>query len=467
MEVGLESIAATRELAKRVVETRYEDFSSEVVEYSKKLFLSCVGAILAGSISPAGKVLTKYVKDAGGVAEAGVAGGKFRTTALDAALANGTFAHATELEDDSFPEGTFTHNVIPTALALGEKLKLPGSDILEAFVVGYEVESRTALACLAAKARGFASHGVYGTLGAAAVAAKLLKLDVEQTVNAISVATSHASGLLRQVGTGCHFIEAGLAARNGIASALLAKAGLTGNPRIVEMEKGFCDAFAGKGEYDLTGMVRDFGRPFRVMAVGIKKYPCCYEQQRVIDGVFDLIKENGFSLGDVASIDVEVNGFFAEIMRYPDPTTAEEARFSVHHSIAAVFLDKKVFMEAYTDERALDPQFREARKLVNLIPHPEWEWGPQRGVNILTFRLKDGRTFKIVCERAKGDPPQYLNTAEVVAKYESCARFVIGGTHLKKVADVVLELDKAKDIRTLMANLTFPASSETTETGGF
>ncbi len=455
----MEKMGATEELAKRVVEAKFEDIPSETMEYSKKLFLSCLGAIIGGCILPAGKILIKHTKEVGGIPEAGVVGAGFRTWAPNAALANGTFAHATELEDDSHPEGTFTCNVIPVALALGQKLGLSGKDVLEGFIVGYEVEARTALACLTAKRRGYMLAGTHGTIGSAATAAKMLGLDVGQTTMALSIAASQLTGLRRQAGTGCHFLEAGLAARNGLVAALLAKEGLTANPRIMEIKAGFCDAVAGEGEHDIEGVMKEFGKPFRVMTVGIKKYPCCYEEHRIIDGVLELVKGCDISYDDVESVEVEVNAFFPEAVQCAEPATGEEARFSVHHSIAAALLERRVFLEAYTDEKVVNWKFKEARKKVSVIVHPEWEWGSQRGINIVTVRLKDGRRFRREIEKARGVPPLYLATDEVMAKYRDCAQLVLSPKQVEQVASLASELDKMKDIGELMNIVTFPGKA--------
>ena len=260
----------TREIAEWLFLTRYADFSPELIDYTKALALSHLGMTVARAYMPFGKIVIKYVNDYGCPEEAGVVGGGVRTLAEYAALANGSLSHTTELEDDSFPDGLYSCGSWPTVFALGERLKRSGKDVIEAFVLGYEVASRIGVASENAIADGYLNAAGCLTIGSAAMAAKLLKLDVDRTTMALSLAASQAAGIARQTGTGAHLIEAGFAGRNGICAATLAKLGFTGSPTILEGRDGFKDLWTGQPDFDLP-----LGQGFRVLEIGIKKYPCC------------------------------------------------------------------------------------------------------------------------------------------------------------------------------------------------
>lgn len=439
----------TQETAQFILSTSFENIPEETVDYSKKLALSYLGAALAGSTLATGKKITVYVKAKGGIPEASLAGIGFKALVEDVALANGSFAHATELEDDSLPEACYAWNVWPVVFALGEKLKVSGKKIIEAFAIGYEVQARFALACLSAVEKGFLAAAVMGNLGSAASAAKMLNLDIKQTCMALSFNASQAMGLLRQTGTDAHLVECGFAARNGITAALLAKEGVTANPNILEDKLGFCFAVSGPGGYDLTNVVKKDEEPFRVMAIGIKKYPSCYLEQRIIDGVFDLMKEGQFSHRDVESVTVEVDPVFAEVVKYSDPATPEEGRFSVSYSIASALLDQKVSLDTYTTDKLGDPRNKEVRDKVKVIVHPEWPRGWNPVPSLLSIKLKDGRELKKTCEKAKGDPGLYLTWDEVMDKYRMCAKLALPQDKIEHVADLVSRLDKLEDITPL------------------
>lgn len=125
-----------------------------------------------------------------GGSEAGVFGAGFRTSAEYTALANGTASHSTELEDDTFPEGVYSVGIFPGVFALGEKLHVSEKEVIEAFVIAWDIAAKLSLPLVQMLTR----HGMrpaFTTIGVAASSAKMLKLDVEKTIMAVSVAASH------------------------------------------------------------------------------------------------------------------------------------------------------------------------------------------------------------------------------------------------------------------------------------
>ena len=446
----------TKAIAEWVHNMGYERFSSDVVNYTKTLALSHIGMTVAGSAMPFGKIVIRYIKEYRCPGEAGVISGNFRTLAEYAALANGSLAHTTELEDDSFPDGLYSCGAWPTVLALGEKLKLSGKDVIEAFILGYEVASRIGMASQKAIVDGYLNAAGCLTIGSAAMAAKLLKLSVEETTWALSLAASQANGIARQTGTGAHLIEAGFAGRNGICAAVLARLGFTGNPTVLEGCGGFMDLWTGQPDFDLP-----LGDGFRVMEVGIKKYPCCYLQQRNIDGVLDMIAEHNISWDDVESVEHEINHTVSLYLKYSQPETGEDSRFSLEHSTAACFLDRQVFLPSYTDEKARDPKFKRARQKVKVTVHPEWEGGYFTFDSPVTIRLKNGTEYKKLCIDTRGDPSRRLGPDEVMRKYLDCIDFAGGFPKglAEKAAEMTLALDRVPDVSELMSIFTFPGGA--------
>ncbi|MBI4192214.1 MAG: MmgE/PrpD family protein [Betaproteobacteria bacterium] len=444
----------TREIAEFVCKTGYKDLPSEVVNYSKILALSHLGVNIAGSAMDFGRKVTLYVKGKGGHPEVGVFGAGFRTCVDYAALANGNSAHATELEDDSFPEAMYSCGHWPTVFAMGEKLKLSGRDVIEALVIGYEVAAKLGLAFLTAVGKGRASYAALSAIGNAAAAAKMLRLNVKQTTSALSIAASQATGLRRQGGTGAHLVEAGFTGRNGICAAELAALGYTGSPTILEGKDGFGDMWSDCPEFDLP-----LGDGYRLMRVGIKKYSSCYGTQRNIDGVLDLIAEHNIAWDDVASIEHGINYTASHSLKYDQPETAEETRFSFAHCSVACFFDKKVFLPSFTTDKARNPRWREARKKVKVTVHPEWPDGYFDCFDSpVTITTKDGKSYTKLCHSARGDPDQRFGTDDVMKKYLDCMDFAGTFSHARvtQIAEMTLGLDKVEDVSALTTFLTFP-----------
>jgi len=379
-------------------------------------------------------------------------------TALFAALANGTFAHATEYEDDSLPESISSYTALPPVFALGEKLKASGKDVIEAFVVGNEVQSRIGIACLEARRYGYLNLSLAGTLGVAAAAAKMLKLDVHRTMMALSLAASQASGIVRQSGTMAHYFEMGVAGRNGLGAALLAAEGFTGSPEILEAPRGFFDLVTCGRVAAPEEIVNNWGKPFRVMQVGIKKYPCCYHMQRILESAVNLKEEHTFSVKDIERIEVEVNPMLPQVIQYPEPKNAEEAQFSLPHGVATALLEKKVSPRSFSDEKVQDRAFQELRQKVKTIVHEEWPWATAGWNPIVTIVLKDGRRLGKELAHAKGQPPDLLPIEEVIQKYKTCTEKVLAGEKIDESIRLTLALDKLENIGQLMDTVSFRAA---------
>ncbi len=452
-------VKTTRGIAEFICSTGYEDFGPELVEYTKRLGLCNLGMSIAGAVMDQGLMMVEYVKGQKAAPEAGVLGTAIKTSVEYAALANGTLVHATELEDVSFPEGQYTCTVFPGVFSLGEKLKLSGKSVLEGLILGHEVSAKLALACIRAAERGWLNGAVWSSLGMAAAAAKMLRLNVDETVMALSLAASQAGGIARQTGTGAHLFEAGAAARNGICAAYLAKCGFTGNPAILEGPSGLCELVSGEVEFDLSDASR-------TMEIGMKKYPCCYLMHRNIDGVFDLIKEHGLKWDDVDSVEVGINHTVSLYLKYAEPGTGEDARFSIPHVVAAGFLDGEVFLPTFTDEKVRDPRFKEARKKVKVVVHPEWPHGYFAYKSPLTIRLKNGSVCEKICVSAKGDPCMRLSDDEIMKKYMDCITYAgtLPQERAERVAAMALAMEEISDISALTDLLMLPEeqSAQTT-----
>lgn len=242
-------MTVTEKLARFVVDTNLDMMPPEVVTIVKDALIDTVGVTLACSVTPIGKIIIAFVKKLGCMPVAGIIGGKFRTSPCNAALANGCMAHGLDYDDaGASTQGHPSAVLMPVALALGEELEASGREIIEAYVLGVEVWAKIARTMRDLHFKGWHPTAVFGTLGAAAVGAKLLKLDINQTAMALALAASEASGLGQNMGTMTKPFHAGNAAKNGIIAAKLAKEGFTAAIDIMEGDMGFLKAFYEKIE---------------------------------------------------------------------------------------------------------------------------------------------------------------------------------------------------------------------------
>jgi len=107
----------TTQLAKFVVETTYPEIPEEIINFTKGLVLKTVAGMLAGSITPSGRKMSKIIKFKSLPEEVGVIGCSFKTSLWESIFLNAFLAHASELEDDSFLGGvSWDITVIPLLL---------------------------------------------------------------------------------------------------------------------------------------------------------------------------------------------------------------------------------------------------------------------------------------------------------------------------------------------------------------
>ncbi|MFH1757583.1 MAG: MmgE/PrpD family protein, partial [Pseudomonadota bacterium] len=137
-----------RELARYIVQTKFSDLPAEVIEQTKICILDWIGAALPGVKQKPVQMLLEVVRDSGGNPECTIISDGSKTSCLHAALVNGTMSYAVKL-DQSSPLGTMIHPqppMMPAALAVAEWKKLGGKEFLTAVLVGFDLETRVAMA---------------------------------------------------------------------------------------------------------------------------------------------------------------------------------------------------------------------------------------------------------------------------------------------------------------------------------
>ncbi|MBX3519188.1 MAG: MmgE/PrpD family protein [Xanthobacteraceae bacterium] len=440
----------TREIAQRIATTRYEQIPENVADYSKTLAMSALGAMLAGPQSAGSDIVTRYVKRAGGTPEATVFGMRGKTSVEWAALANATFAHATEYEDDSFPEAVSSYTLFPAIFALGQHLHSDGRTAIEAFVLAYETQARIGIACREARRLGYMVLALAGALGCAAAAAKLLGLDEKGTAHALSIAASQGSGVGYQTGSMAHIAEMGFAARNGLTAALLAKDGFTGQLDVLEAPRGLLNLItAGKVE-NIGGILNDWGRPYRVLEVGIKQFPCCYHLQRMIESTVEQRDAGKVSADAISEIEVEVNAFFPTVVQYLEPKNEIEAQFSLPHAIAAALLEPRVLPASFSKAKIDSAEFRTLRSKVRMTIREDWGWAPTGWTPRIVYRLKNGKEVSIEPQLSKGQPPHLFNFDQCIEKYRGCVEGLLPEDRILRSVEIMRSLESCNDIAELV-----------------
>jgi len=449
MSTAAQATNATAVLAAQASGLRFTDIPADVVTVAKQCILDTIGVAIAGAAEPGPRMVRDIVladSGAGGCSLFGVA--QVRTTASAAALANGIAAHALDFDDvlTAFT-GHPSAPVLPAAFALCEERRLPGRALIEAFVVGVEVEARIGAAVAPGHyRRGFHATGTIGTFGAAAAAARVLGLGAQAMESALSIAGTQAAGLKSQFGTMTKPLHAGKAAADGLLSARLAALGFTSASDIVACHQGFAATQADRVDRDV--LTSAFGAPWYVLATLFKIHASCHYTHSVFEAVRGL--RDQVRPDDVECITLRMHPDLLDVCDIRDPQSGLEAKFSMRY-VAALALAQGVADPAqFTDEAvATRPQLRELAALVDVVPDPAVAHFTCECV----IQCRDRRrlTASHNTERpAWRDSPQE-QTAGLVEKFVGLTEPILGKARATELAAAIMSLEEVSDVSELLA----------------
>lgn len=446
----------TATLARFTSATEIEVLPKSVVEAAKIAILDGVANALAGSTQPVAEIVTGYVRDMGGVPECTAAGTELKTSAPLAAFANGVFMHCLDFEIQGQPPAHGTSSILPAVLALAERHGAAGLEIIEAYVIGWEVQQRLRAAGRKADLRGFHPPGVFGPLAAAAASARVLRLSEQQIRVAFGIAASRTGGLFANNGTMVKATHPGNAARLGLEAALLARAGFTANESVLEARQGWIGAFFG-GDFDPECVSDGLGLTWSLTDPGfnIKRYPAEIYMQWPIDAVVALRETHDIRADDVAELVIEVPGGHPDLSR-PRPASGLDGKFSFEYCAAVAMVEGAVGIDAFSDATRYAPRVEAMLAKVRLLKNPNIPRDPLRIWVNATVRLHDGRELTQHCRSYRGSIANPMTRDERLAKFRDCARRVIPESGVERLRERLESLDKLTDVRALMALLARP-----------
>jgi 2-methylcitrate dehydratase PrpD len=347
------------------------------------------------------------------------------TQAAQAALLNGTAAHALDYDDvaDSM-KGHPSAVLVPTALAVGEEVGASGTAVLGAICAGFQIECALAdgLGIESHYSRGWHSTSTIGTVAAAAIASRLLGSSPATTRCALGIAGSMAAGSRQNFGTMTKPLHAGLAASNGILAAVLAGSGLTADPDQLEAPLGYFSLYGGE-PFHAERLEETLWGEWAIVARGlnVKRYPSCYDTARTADAALWIaLKLRPEQISEV-SITLEPGGLRPLI--HHRPQTGLEGKFSLEFVAATALLDGKISLATFTDESVRRPAVRE---LISRIRIGEQRvpplGGPEWTQSYSVVRAVDRSGAVVECRRDDplGHARRPLSEAELAEKFADC-----------------------------------------------
>ena len=391
-------------------------------------FVDTCGVMLAGTGEPAARIAQSMAAE-DGVGHCRVVGTSIATSPSLAAFANGVAAHALDYDDMCFVSLAHPSCVlVPALLAAGEIAQSGAATLLDAYVIGFEIECRLGLVMNPRHyhQRGWHCTSSIGTLGAAAAVARVLGLDAQATRHALGIAASSACGLKENMGSMVKPLHAGMAARNGITAAQLAKRGFTASPHAIDGPQGYLAAMDSEHR-SLDAVVADLGTRWEINESGVtvKLYPSCAATHPPLDALAEIVRRERFTSHQVAAIDVEVDSMTPRLLIHPNPSTGLEAKFSMPFCAAAAVVFPQIGIDTFTPESIGHPDVQALMPRVSLRANVEFDTAAPLSQARVTVRLRDGREWSQHADGARGYPGR-LTDEELSAKFADCAARTLG-----------------------------------------
>lgn len=452
-----------RELAERIAAMQYGDLPEAAIYWSKVAILDTVGVALAGAHEKAPRLVDEVLGLPSGTGRSLIIGTARRAAALDAALINGTAAHALDFDNTaSNMGGHVSATAVPALLAAGETSPgTTGRDLLLAHTVGFET-ARIGLAlnpCHTEK--GWHPTSTVGVFAVTAACARLLGLTVEQTETALALSTSFASGTKANFGTMAKPLHAGQCARNGLLCAMLARKGFTANREAFEHRQGYLHLFGEPGRVDAARILEGWARPLDIVDPGAsyKLYPCCYSVHSAIEAALDIVRRHGLlEPGKVARIDARIPERALAHTDRPRPQSPLEAKFSLQYCVARALLHGKVVLEYFDDDAHLDPAVQTLLPRVHAAPYTGKLFSEDDPLDAeVRVTLHGGKVYEAKVPRPLGRTSKNpIAREDIDAKFLDCAGRLLSPSSAEAVRRKLWTLESLDCLHALTSLLEFP-----------
>ncbi|MDR5785488.1 MmgE/PrpD family protein [Caballeronia sp. LP003] len=373
-----------------------------------------------------------------------------------AALANGTAAHAHDLDDTFLPSINHPSSVLTSSLfALAQTRGLSGAAVLDAYIIGLELHYLVARGLMRSHADiGHHTTSTVGTIAGAAACARLLGLSAHQMAHAMSLGVSMAGGIKGQAGSMAKPLHAGLAAQHSVQGALMAEKGFEGRLEVLDGEWGYLQVCGGPDAQGWSAeMFAEIGKTALAIeskGLMVKRYPCCASTHRVLDSLLELRDEYGFREADVEHITATVPMGNYRNLTYHKPQTQHQAKFSMEYTMAVALLHGNVALADF------DSAVINSAEVANVLPRMEMKAraaGAEKfnaeivPPHTVTVQLRDGRVLERDRIHAKGTLFDPLSDADRWNKFLSCGAAVLNDAELKHAYDVLSELRSTPNMR--------------------
>ena len=422
--------------------TCWKDLPAEVRHQAKRCLLDTLGALIAGSQTPVAGIVRKTAREQFGGDQATILVTGERVSAAGAALANGFFGNALDI-DDGYRNVKWHPGAcaLPPVLAATElSAGCSGREFLTALVIAYELGIRAGVIRHATYAV-YHSSGSWGAIAGAAAAGKLLGFDAERLWHAMGAAEYHApiAPMMKGIDTPSMGKDSiGWGCMVAIMSALMARQGFTGIPPL------FDDA-------PDPVWVENLGKAWEILNLYFKPYAACRWGQPAVAGALNIVQDNHLKPDQIRHIRVRTFEAATRLPKGP-PRDTEEAQYSLAFPVAAALLDGEVGPAQVLPPRLEAPELRSLLDRVSVEVAPEFEAEfPAKAPAEVVVETADGEIFRSGRIEALWEPPDTLpSDEELEAKFRWLVNPVLGNQRCDRLVSMIWALDEHPDARNLI-----------------
>ena len=427
-----------------------------VFERATRAVLDTVGVAIAARLEPSFTILARTIGHGTCTGDASVLATRIRTQPAQAAFLNGTAGHALDFDDVADEiKGHPSVVLVPTLLGIAEANGNSGRELLEAYVLGFEV------ACAIARGlpveqhyrRGWHATATIGVIAAACGAGRLLRLDEVRMRHALGIAASMASGSRQNFGTMTKPLHAGMAAHDAVIAAQLAANGFTADQDQLEGPAGYFGLYGDEPNPDAVALALAGPRVLVEHGLNAKKYACCYETHRAADAALALY-EGGLRAWDVRSVAVHVQPGGMQPIIHHRPTTGLQGKFSAEYVVAACLIDGRLSLSTFTDEAVQRPEALELVQRIVVQEAAEPPFGPssfQHAYATIEVTLGDGSRLGERCDVPRGHALSPLTDAELDSKFRDCLEFSEGDWDPEELLHRIRRLSEVARVADVLA----------------
>ncbi|MDT8323570.1 MAG: MmgE/PrpD family protein [Bacteroidota bacterium] len=440
--------SVSRQIAEFAVGLRYEDLPEKVVHEVKRYLYDSIGCAYGASHTKDVGIIRDICLEMGGSEEATVIGFGDKMPAVNATLVNSLMVRALDFNDIYWKEDpSHPSDLIPAALAAGEKVNATMKSVITAIVLAYEFEQRLCEFAVPGVRERKWHHATLTQFVSPVVAGKILGLTVDQMVNAIGINGSHnhtigcpTAGKLTMMK---NTVDP-MAVQSGVFAALMAQRGYSGTEAVFEGKEGFMDVFG--PEWDMEKLLGGLGESWKILECSMKAFPTEALTHTHLSCVLKLVTENAISYDRIEEVRVTTIARACDILFDPHkyrPESRETADHSLPYCIAACLVDHKITTQSFSDEKLKDARIWEVIDKIKGEASVEFErMFPAKQPSRVVIRTTDGKEVEAYLEYPKGDPREPMTQEDLDNKFAALSSKLLQPEALASKKEIIFSAER-------------------------